>query len=272
MPAPSRTRHQARIKPGFRSISEVKRYRSFVFYGRSGTGKTTLASTFPAPILLLDVNDEGTDSVLDMSDDDLKVWDIEDGEEFDEAYWWLKQNPGKFATVVIDTTTMLQTKQVEEISGKSLEKTGKFAGDWGTMTKQDWGKVASWMKTRITRFRNLPMTVVFIAQERLFNVEGDDEDSVGLIDPEVGPALSPSVKSHLNAAVGMIGQCYVRVKKIKKKDAKGKLTTEKRYEYCLRVGPSDIYATKVRKPKRIKLPEVIVDPEYDDLIAMIQGE
>lgn len=268
---PSRTR-EVNIKPKFRPIGDVKRYKSFVFYGRASSGKTTLSCSFPTPILLLDVNDEGTDSVSDMDDEDLQVWDIEDGDDLDDAIAWLKRNPKAFATVVCDTVTMMQTKQVEEISGKSLAKTGKYIGDWGTMTKQQWGQVASWMKTRITRLRNLPMYVVFTAQQRTFNLDTDDEDVAGLLDPEVGPSLSPSVMSHLCAAVGVIGHCYIRVKKIKKKDDKGKLTTTKRYEYCLRVGPSDIYATKVRKPKRIKLPEVIVDPEFEDLIAMIQGE
>lgn len=266
----SRTK-QRDTKPGFRSISEVERNKSFAFYGRAGSGKTTLLSTFPKPILLVDINDEGTDSVSDLDDDDLKVWDIEEFDDIEDVYWYLKENPKEFKTVGLDTVTMLQTKCIEEVVGTKLEKSNKVAGDWGTMTKQDWGKVASRMKIWITRFRNLPMNVVFLAQERTFNVS-EDEDDIGMLDPEVGPALSPSVKSHLNAAVTMIANTYIRVRYPKKKDEKGKVTTTKKIDYCLGVGPSDIFARKVRKPKKIELPDLVVDPEYDDLIAIIKGE
>lgn len=272
MKRPSRTRQRDDIESGFRPISEVTRHKSFAFYGKSGSGKTTLASTFPKPIGLLDINDEGTDSIADLDDDDLQVWDIESPEDFEDAYWYIKANVKKFGTIVVDTVTMLQTKKVEQVAGiDKLEKANKVAGDWGTMTKQQWGKVAAWLKIWITRYRNLPLNVVFIAQERTFNVS-DDEGDIGLLDPEVGPALSPSVKSHLNAAVTMIANTYVRVSHHKKKDEKGKLIKTKKIEYVLGVGPSDLFTRKVRKPKKIKLPEAVVDPEYEDLIAIIKGE
>jgi len=262
---------QRKTEAGFRDISEVVRNKSFAFYGKSGSGKTTLACSFPKPILLIDINDEGTDSVSDMDDADLKVWDIAEFDDIEDAYWYLKENPKEFKTVALDTVTMLQTKCIEAIMGTKLEKSGKVAGDWGTMTKQDWGKVAARMKIWITRFRNLPMNVVFLAQERTFNVS-DDDDDIGLLDPEVGPALSPSVKSHLNAAVTMIANTYIRVRYPKKKDEKGRLKSTKKYDYCLGVGPSDIFARKVRKPKKIELPDAVIDPDYEDLISIIKGE
>ena len=272
MKARSRSSQRSTPEYGGRPISEVSRHKSFAFYGKSGSGKTTLACTFPKPVLLIDVNDEGTDSVSDLPDVDLEVWDITEFDEIEDVYWWLKANAKKFKTVIIDTVTMLQTKLVEEVAGaEKLQKKNKVAGDWGTMTKQDWGRVAAKMKIWITRFRNLPMNVIFIAQERTFNIT-DDEDDIGLLDPEVGPALSPSVKSHLNAAVTMIANTYVRRTEKREKDAKGRLKTTKKYEYCLGVGPSDIFTRKVRKPRKVKLPDAVVDPDYEDLIAIIEGE
>lgn len=263
----SRTRQTDR-EPNFRDISEVKRSKSFAVYGRSGTGKTTFAGSFPKA-LLIDIQDEGTDSVSDVKG--LKVWDIEDLDDIDDVYWYLKKGDHKFETVILDTVTMLQHLKIMDIVGPKLERSGKQAGDWGTMTKQNWGEVASYMKDQITRFRNLPMNVVFLAQERIFNIE-EDESDVGMIDPEVGPALSPSVKTHLNAAVSVIGNTFIRVRHIEKKDAKGKKKRVKRIEYCLGVGPSDIYTRKVRKPKSTDLPELIVDPTYEDVIELIEGE
>ena len=50
---------------------DLQKHRTWVFYGRSASGKTTLASTFPGKKLLIDIRDEGTDSILDVKDLDV---------------------------------------------------------------------------------------------------------------------------------------------------------------------------------------------------------
>jgi ATP-dependent phosphoenolpyruvate carboxykinase len=60
-----------------KKASELSGSRSYVFYGQSGTGKTTLAATFPGPILLCDIKDRGTDSVVGV--EDLDVMEVETG-------------------------------------------------------------------------------------------------------------------------------------------------------------------------------------------------
>jgi hypothetical protein len=273
MPRPekkaSRTR-QVDKEPNFRDISEVERNRAYAFYGKSGTGKTTLAATFPKSILF-DIQDEGTDSVKDIKG--LKVWDIPDTDEFDDAYWYMKKTGcKKFDTAILDTATMLQNIKINEMMGDKLAKAGKQAGDWGTMTKQDWGTVSAYMKMEITRWRNLPMTVIFICQERIFNIDEDAGSDMGIIDPEVGPSLSPAVKGHLNAAVSVIGNTFIRSRFIETKDDKGRKKKREKIEYCLGIGPSSVYTRKIRKPRSIKLPDLIVDPTYEDIIEIIEGE
>ena len=81
------------------------RYRSYVFYGRSGTGKTTIAGSFPKPALLLDFKDEGTDSVI--ATEDLQCRSLSSLEEWETMYWWLKANHKKFETVIIDTVSQI---------------------------------------------------------------------------------------------------------------------------------------------------------------------
>lgn len=244
-----------------------------MIYGRSGTGKTTLAGTFPKRLLLLDVKDVGTDSISDMEDIDVR--DITTFEEFEETYWWLIANPDVYSTVVIDTVSQLQQLVITEVLQKK-NKDVERAGDWGTMTRREWGDVAAIMKQWIIDYRDLPMDVVFIAQDRVFNVdeEGDPEK---MLDPEVGPRLSPSVAAHLNAAVSVIGNTFIREKTIKKTvKRKGvKKPTQKivrKAEYCLRIGPDSVYITKFRKPRSILLPDVITDPNYEELIEIIKGE
>lgn len=245
----------------------MSKHRSYVFYGRSGTGKTTAASTFPKPMLLLDAKDRGTDSISDVPGID--VLDVQTYDEFETAYWYLFQHPKKYKTVVIDTMSQVQQLIIQKITE---EKGGDIAraGEWGTMTKRDWGTVASGLKDVITRYRDLPMEVVFIAQDRVFNLD-DEADEESMIDPEVGPGLIPSVVKHLNAVITVIGNTFIRNKiKVEGKGKKRKET--KRTQYCLRVGPNPVYVTKIRKPKKVKLPSVLINPSYGDLIEIIKGE
>src|SRR5688500_1194179 len=152
---------------------------------------------------------------------------------------------------------------------KKALKGGKNAGDWGTMTMRDWGEVSSLMKTWIINFRDLPMTVVFIAQERAFNI--GEEDSEMMLDPEVGPALSPSVARHLVAAVHVNGNTFIRAT-TKVIERRGKKDREvERIQYCLRVGSNPMNITKVRKARSVEPPNVIVNPKYTDLMNIIKG-
>jgi hypothetical protein len=172
--------------------------------------------------------------------------------------------------VVIDTVTMLQSKCVEKVLTDN-KKGVENAGRWGSMTKGQWGDVAQLMKHWLVLFRDLPIEVVFLAQDRLFNFDDEADTADDLLAPEIGPRLSPSIAAALNAAVNVIGNTFIRVKE-KTVEVKGKKIKKEVIQYCLRVGPSPVYVTKVRKPKKIVVPDVILDPEYDDIINAIEGE
>lgn len=234
-----------------------------------------MACTFPGPILLLDILDKGTNSVLDVKN--LDVMEIKEWDNFETAYWWLKANAThKYKTLILDTVTNLQQLAVLKILSKKKAVDVNKAGDWGTMTRKQWGDVASLMKTWITNIRDLQMNVVFIAQDRVFNFNEDDDaaDDEDKLAPEIGPRLSPAVAGHLNASVSIIGNTFIRRvvtpdKKLKTgKIIKGKEETE----YCMRLGPSPLYITKLRKPKSIVTPSVLVDPTYDKIMSLVTGE
>lgn len=218
------------------------------------------------------MKDEGTDSIADV--EGIDVFDVQSFSDFEDVYWWLKKNPKKYKTVVIDTCTQLQNMVVQEIGGEKSSKKGKQAGDWGSMTKRDWGEVSALLKEWLVNYRDLTklgITVIFIAQDRTFNLSDEENENTELLAPEIGPALSPSVARTLNAAVSVVANTYIRERTIEK-EVKGKKVKKKVIEYCLGVGPSSLYTRKVRKPKRNELPDVIVNPEFDDLVALTRGE
>lgn len=260
--------------PGSKPVAEVKYHGSTALYGRSGSGKSTLASTWPKPILYLNIKDNGTDSIADVEDVDVK--DIETADDLKEVILWCAKQANRdklvYKTVVLDTMTQLQGILINEMGvNKKLSAKGKRAGDFGTLTKQDWGQIAGDLKAVIMDIRNLPVESVFIAQERVFNLGDEEDDGADQLMPEVGARLMPSVNSDLMASVSVIGNCFIRLKSEKTK-VDGKTVKTLHKLYCLRVGPNEVYTTKIRKPKGIVAPDFIVDPTFRKIRDVMKGK
>lgn len=241
--------------------SELQQTRPWAIYGRSGTGKTTFASTFPKPILLLDIEDHGTGSIADIKDID--VAQLTRWSEFETVYDTITARSNKYKTVVFDTITQMQLIGANHILAKKRKPT-VVQIDWGTMTIGDWGDLGAMMKEQITLFRNLPLDVVFLAQERI--TTNDSDDGVVLA-PEIGPQLSPAIASHLNASVDIIVSTFIKRRRRKQNNK----TVEIEPIYSMRIGPSPVYVTKVRKPRPVVLPHEIDDPTYADVLEIIRG-
>lgn len=261
--------------PGSKPVKEVKHHGSTTLYGRSSTGKTTLASTYPKPILYLNIRDNGTDSIADV--DDIDVVDINTSEELKDMILWLHKQANRdkliYKTVVLDTMTQLQSILVEEMGEKikaRLESKKKRAGDFGSLQLQEWGLIAGDMKAVIMDVRNLPVESVFIAQEKIHNVGDDDDDGNDQIAPEIGTRLMKSVNSDLCASTSVIGNTFIRVTVTKEK-IDGKTVRRIDKLYCLRLGPNEVYTTKIRKPKGIKAPDFIVDPTFRKIKKIMKG-
>jgi hypothetical protein len=118
--------------------------------------------------------------------------------------------------------------------------------------------------------RGLPVNSVFIAQERVFNGGDEEDDGVDQLAPEVGTKLMPSVNKDLCASVNIVANTFIRIKVTKKK-VDGKTERVIKKQFCLRLGPNEVYTTKIRKPKGIEAPDYIVDPSYRKIIDIVKG-
>ena len=165
--------------------------------------------------------------------------------------------------MVFDTVTEMQRLLMREVADKRASSSGS-----GTISQRDWGEIGGVMSKWISDFRNLDMEVVFLAQERVSDMENLDTQTVM---PSVGAALMPSVATTLNAAVNVIANTFVHVERTTKL-IEGKQVRNTKTQYCLRVGPNPVYITKVRKPKASVAPDHIVDPTYDKLINIVKGK
>lgn len=256
---PKKSGIASRIMP----ISEMPDFSSTLLYGESGTGKTALSSTWPKPILVLDIAEKGTKTIRKVKQVEGLL--VTQWEDLEEVYWHLYDGPGKgkYKTVTIDQASQLQDLAIDKV------RRDKNMKDHEPMSQRLWGQASGLMKTWLFNFRelqNLGMHVVFIAHQRQSG--GGDEGEDNAIEPTIGARLMPSVASFLNGAVSNIGNTFIRERYIK--DGKEKI---RKVEYCLRVGPHAVYRSKIRRPPDAgMLPELIVDPTFEKIETLARGE
>ncbi len=264
------TRKKAGILSKIKPLSfETDEGIQVLLYGRSGTGKTTLWGTFPAPILSIICSGSkrpGELRSLDTPENRKRIQTLV-VQETSEITEILEELPDQdYKTVVLDHASGLQDFHLKEILGLDELPAQK---SWGLATQQQYGQCTQKTKEQLRALLSLPCNVVIIAQERSFN---DDKESE-LIDPTVGAGLTPSLAGWLNSSCDYICQTLIRSKFVEKKVAgKSVKRKTKEVEYCLRTAPHEVYTTKFRVPRGRKLPELIVDPTYGKIMKVIRGE
>lgn len=247
---------------------------SMCLYGRSGTGKTTFAGSFPGKLLWVICSSGKNPGELRSlnTPENRKRIDrivIEKVSDITEVTNYLENND-KYQTVVVDHVTSFADKVLAEILGIEKTPEQKF---WGMATQQQYGQCTLQCKELLRPILDLPHNRIFIGQERVFG--GDEENQ--LITPRIGPAVSPALAGWLEHSCDYLLGTYLRPQVTSKKITQGgkqKIITKEtgKVEYCLRIYPHPTYASKVRIPKEFtdSLPECIVDPDYDKFMEVIQ--
>lgn len=245
----------------FKDLMDTEHPEIILVYGRNGTGKTSLAATLPKPILFLDVKDKGTRSMKIKGVDrgDIIVFEVS---EFDDVYEAIEEakNPTQvesYKSIVVDhMTSLTELARVKTMKEESKSK----------MTQQLHGFAGEYLKEFIGEFKDLAeigITPMFIAQDRTDGGEGDGDDQLM---PENGPGVPPGVSKVLCATVRIIGQTHIQ-----ESVTPGHGEVKREIQYRLRLGPNPYYITKVTAPKQMNIPKALVDPTYDKLIDIVNG-
>lgn len=249
------------LEDRFQDLLDMNTPTIITLYGRPGTGKTTISCTLPKPLLLIDVKDKGTDSGKrdDLEPGDITVFELEEFDEIYDLYDYIKDNPDRFKSVVIDHMTALQDFCYEKV----MDEEGK-----SRMSQGMYGTAGGYLKEVINLYKGLTdlgITPCFNCQDRMESGDGEGEDQLL---PEVGPGLMPSVARTLCAASRVIGHTY-QFENVEKLDG---AKVRRNIEFRLRLGPNPYYITKVTRPFGTPCPQFLVDATYQDIMKVVKGK
>lgn len=247
-------------------------------YGGPKTGKTRLACTFPKPLLLVGAED-GTASVVGTAGVDFVM--LERTDELTD----LVEGPvrdGRWKTVVLDNATkMRELRIVELFAAMGMEVPDRKPFMYADKVwKSVWVQCAQDMRNFLSKLldlpRVMPLNVVVIAQEAaLYQEDAGTGAASDLIKPKVSSALGDRLANWLNAECDYICQTLIRSQTKEAKGVGGATRTVPtgKSEYCLRVGPHEVFQTGFRLPLNAPpLPDFVVDPTYEKLAALISGK
>lgn len=185
--------------------AEVKSRPRFLFYSRNKKGKTTLALSAGVENTLILDPEAGT---KEMKAKNPHVWPIDRWEDIDDAYEFLRHGDHPYTWVGVDGLTKMANMSLKYV-GKMQEERS-LTRIPGFVEQRDYGKSGELIKDLLTRFHNLPMGVVFTAQERQVDAydSEEDEDMENLPSAYV-PDLPKGVRGAANSIVDVIGRLYV---------------------------------------------------------------
>lgn len=164
----------------------------WLVYGESGTGKSTFASSFPEPILFLDM-DDGLASIRK----DIDALRIETWDDLYEASVALLTSDHPYKTVVVDSLNEAQRLAMKNVLEKFPDSRRPF-GSQPSMT--DWGKLLSDLDDLVRGLKSLDCHVVFIAQVQPRQYETD------IVQPQLS---GKNTVNNIARMMDFIGYIYV---------------------------------------------------------------
>lgn len=141
-----------------------------VVYGSPGSGKTSLAATAPAP-LILDFERGAAASVRAVGNPDARIVQVDSMEQVRNAYEYLASKRHDFKSVVIDPIGELQRLSLRTVVANYTSR--RQYEDLPSMT--DWNKALHDLIKMVTAFRSLPIHCVITAHA---SIPEHEEDTV----------------------------------------------------------------------------------------------
>ena len=234
------------------SIKDMPKGNLWVLWGKSGSGKTHMLSTFPKPILYLQYGDDGTGTIEDV--DGIDVIIIEDQRHLESLLEEARLDEN-YATIAVDTFSLFTNEWTDENAVRKKKRMSQQM--WGDL-KTDTEKLIRMAKT-LSRFK----IVVLTCHEATDVIEGMEDE----IMPDVRPSVSKGARTYLESMANFGIHTTVIEKEVEKKDG-----TDTVIRHAAHLAPNPYYWTKLQKPASIKVPKLVINPTYDKIIKLMKGE
>lgn len=232
-------------------IQKLGQRNLWVLYGKSNSGKTWVASTFPKPMLYLQIGDDGANTIARV--EDVKALRVDTVQKLTDISRELLKDK-TYKTVVVDTFSLLVNEWTsEKVTGKGKRMTQQLWGD----LKNDQEDIIKTMY-KIARRR----IVVLTCHESTDSIEGMEDE----ITPDVRPSVSKGARTYLEG----MANYGIHTTKIIKEVSKGN-TTKEVVKYAADIGPNPYYWTKLQIDPSIKVPARIINPTYEKFMEIING-
>lgn len=181
------------------TLDEVTEYTNVLYFGESGTGKTTDAAHMAMFGPILYVNAEAGVKAkplrkLGVPIKNIHPYSIATYNDLDRLYWStkarLERKPGSIAGVVFDSMTEIQKKLVESIVDERHERRTRsgMEDDEFFVDRDDYGRMTEMVRRVCRRFRDLPCHTAFVCLDKR------DVDQDGVV---YRPALTPKFASDI---------------------------------------------------------------------------
>lgn len=230
-------------------ISELGQSNLWILYGKSNTGKTHLGATFPKPMLYVQIGDDGSNTIARQKGiKAIRITNVTDLKEL--ARELLKDK--KYKSVFCDTFSLVVTEWTSQnVIGKGRRMTQQ---NWGDLKNDTEEIIKAWAKVAQKKF------VILSCHESMDSIEGLEDE----IAPDGRPSVSKGARTYLEGMANY-GIHTIRIAKEIEKNGK----TVVKVKYAADIGPNPYYWTKLQIDSSIKVPERIINPSYDKIIAAI---
>lgn len=225
----------------------------WTIYGKSGSGKTALAGTFPKPILDIIIGDNGAGTIKDV--DGIEFIEAENIADIKSILKELETDK-KYKTVLLDTFGLIVNSWIDENAIKKSKR----------MSQQMWGDLKNDIDDilRICQSLAKKKNVILTVHEILETIEGLEEEII----PDARPNMNKGTRTYLEG----LSNYGIHTTKIMKTVVASDGTEKEVPKYAAHIGANPFYWTKLQVNPAIKLPKLLYNPTYEKIMKLAEGE
>lgn len=234
-------------------IEELGQSKLWVLYGKSGTGKTEILSTFPKPLLYIQVGDDGSNTIANKKG--IKAIRVDDLSMLREILLEARLD-NYYKTIAVDTFSLVTNEWIDANAVKKKKK----------VTMQMWGEIKTESEEYIKLAHILAREkhVVLTCHEVMDTIDGMEDE----IAPDCRPNVSKGVRTYLEGMANYGIHTTVVMKEKEQPDG----TTKEIPVHAAHLAQSPYYWVKTQKPKEVKLPRLVLNPTYKKIQKLLKGE